>query len=293
MNTVDLHTHSLASIDGEFEAEQLIDLAVNFGLEYYAIADHDSIDSLKTAKDYADDKNITFIPAIEISVDMDGTPLHILGYNIDFEDQKYIARAKLYKEGVINYGRELIQKTLDFGFKFDPEIAYNSRSDHLVCEEIIAETILRDSRNDDDERLRRFRPGASLSDNPGFNFYKHFCSPGKPLHVPYSFNMPVIEASELIHSTGGKMFLAHPAHNIGHDIDLLNKIMSCGLDGIEVFSSYHKKQDTEHYYKVAKQNGLYMSVGSDFHGKAKPAIKLASIDYDEDELDKTVRFILC
>ena len=34
-----------------------------------------------------------------------------------------------------------------------------------------------------------------------------------------------------------------------------------------------------------------MSVGSDFHGASKPAIKMGSIDYDEDELIKTLKFI--
>ena len=293
MGKIDLHSHSIASVDGEYKPKDLIDLAINSGLKYYAICDHDSVNSLKEAVNYVKDKDINFIPSIEISAQIDTTPLHILGYNINYEDIKYKLRDEYVKDSNKKYGKELIQKAKDFGFYFDENIIYNYRKDHLVCEEIVGDTILNDKRNDLDERLLPFRKGNELSDNPSFNFFKHFCTIGKPLYIPYSFNMPIKEASELIHSTNGKMFLAHPAHNIKHDLNLLHSIMDYNLDGIEVFSSYHNKQDIDFYYKQAKKNNLYMSVGSDFHGKSKPAIKLGSIDYDEDELDKTVRYILC
>lgn len=292
MNTIDLHSHSIASLDGQFEPEELIDLAIQSGLKYYAIADHDVVDSLYKAKEYAKDKDLHFIPAVELSVDMDGTFLHILSYNIDFNDSRYLEIADLFKTEVVDYGRKLIAKTLEFGFKFDPEKPYTFRKDHLICEEIVGACVLSDPRNDNDERLKEFRPGGKYSDNPRFNFYKYLCTPGNPLYIPYTSNISMEYASKLIHETGGKMFLAHPNHNIGHNEELLNKIMSYGLDGIEVFSSYHSPSDIEYYYQKAKANNLYMSVGSDFHGESKPAIKLGSINYDEEQLNKTIKFIL-
>lgn len=292
MNTIDLHSHSIYSLDGQFEPEELIDMAIESGLKYYAIADHDVIDSLENAVNYAKDKDITFIPSVELSVNFEGKFLHILSYNIEFNDERYQYRAKLYKDFMVDYGKRLVQKTLDFGFKFNPELPFTYRKDHLICEEIVGDCVLKDSRNDNDKRLDDLRPGGKLSDNPRFNFYRKFCTPNNPLHIPYDSNISIEFCTKLIHETGGKMFIAHPNHNIGHDEQFFNKIMEYGLDGVEVFSSYHNSSDIEFYYDLAKKNNLYMSVGSDFHGESKPAIKLGSINYDQEELDKTIKAIL-
>ena len=68
--------------------------------------------------------------------------------------------------------------------------------------------------------------------------------------------------------------LAHPGQNLGGDDTLLSAILAEKIDGIEVFSSYHPPSAAAHYLKIAEQNGLLISCGSDFHGKHKPGIGL-------------------
>lgn len=46
------------------------------------------------------------------------------------------------------------------------------------------------------------------------------------------------------------------------------------IDGIEVFSSYHSHRMAEHYMRIALQNRLLVTCGSDFHGKHKPQIRI-------------------
>ena len=290
-NYIDLHNHTIESLDGSYTPEELIDIAIDNGIKHLAISDHDSVNSLDGALAYALDKDIKVIPAIEISAIIENYPLHILGYNIDYHNDGYNKRNKFVSEKNINWGKLAIQKALDYGFKFKPEDVYKQRKDGLICEELIGQNILNDNRNENDERLKEFRNGGKLSDNPTFNFYKEFYTKGKPLFVPYDFNMDIAKASKLIHESGGKMFLAHPKHNIGLDEEILKKIISYKLDGIEVFSSYHDEEATDFYYKKAKEHNLLMSVGSDFHGRSKPAIKMGSIDYDEEELLKTLKVL--
>lgn len=292
MNSIDLHTHSIASTDGEYTPEQLIDVALDSGVKFLAICDHDTVDSIPAAVEYAKDKDITLIPGIELSAIVDDAPIHITAYNIDYNHPGYKQRWDYIKDSNYSWGQKLIKKALDYGFKFNPDEVYKIRYDHQICEELVGEVIFADPRNDNDERLKEFRPGGKFSNNPPFNFYKELTTPGKPLYVEYETDMPIEEASKLIHETGGKMFLAHPCHNIKYSEELLNKIISYGLDGIEVFSSYHDEKAIKYYYDKAKQNNLYMSVGSDYHGKSKPSIKMCSIDYDHNELDKTINFIL-
>lgn len=292
MNTIDLHSHSIASLDGEFSPEALIDLAIQNNLKYYAITDHDCATSLPNAINYAKDKNIIFIPGIELSAIVEDTPIHLTAYNINYNDECFEKRRQFVRNANAEWGKKLIQKALDYGFKFNTEEVYSIRDDHLICEELVGEVILNDVRNNNDNRLIEFRKGGKFSNNPSFNFYKELTTLGKPLYVPYTTNIPIDEASKIIHKAHGKMFLAHPYHNIKYSEELLNKIISYGLDGIEVFSSYHDNDATNYYYNKAIKNNLYMSVGSDYHGKSKPSIKLGSIDYDENELNKTIDYIL-
>ncbi len=290
-NYIDLHTHSIASIDGTYTAKELIDIAIDSGIRYYAVSDHDNVSSIASAFDYAQGKDIVVIPAIEISSIIGNYPLHILGYNIDYNSKGIKDRVEFVRNALNGFAEAAIKKSLEYGFKFNPDDVYAMRDDHLVCEEMIGQAVLGNPENDNDERLVEFRYPNRLSDNPTFNFYKEFFGKGKPLNIVYDFNMPINQASKLIHDNGGKMFLAHPTYNIGHDEKILEEIISYGLDGIEVFSSYHNDKDTEFYYNQAKAHNLMMSVGSDFHGRSKPAIKMGSIDYDEDELIKTLKLL--
>jgi len=292
MNRIDLHNHTIASIDGQYEPEELVDIAIKNGIKYLAISDHDETSSIQKALEYGKNKDITIIPAIEISGIVGNSPIHILGYNIDFNNGEFKKRSKYVKNAILNWAPSLLKKIHEMGFEFDDKLAYSQRKDGLTCEELVGKVIFEDHRNDDNELLKPFREGGKLSDNPTFNFYKEFCAKGKPCFVPYDFNMDIKEVEKLIHSTGGKMFLAHPGHNIGKNEELLKEIIKCGIDGIEVFSSYHNQEMTDYFYQKAKEYNLYMSVGSDFHGRSKPAIKMGSINYDEEELNKTIKFIL-
>ena len=288
---VDLHMHSIASLDGTYSAKELIDFALKANLEYMAICDHDEVSSIDEASEYAKANNIRFIKGIEISTIMDKHPLHILGYNIDHHDPRFSTRSKYVQECTKLWAVQAIRKTQEFGFSCDADEIFAIAKNGIVCEENIGEIVLNDQRNDKDERLLPFREGGKLSDNPTFNFYKTFFSPNGPLYIEYDFNLPLSETAKLIKETGGKMFLAHPAYNIGLNEDLLKQIISFGLDGIEVFSSYHDAQAVSFYYDMAKKYDLHMSVGSDFHGALKPSIKMGSIDYDHDELDRTLKFL--
>ena len=53
---IDLHSHTTAS-DGEFKPKELIDKAIQKKISVLAITDHDTIDSLDEAIDYAKNKD--------------------------------------------------------------------------------------------------------------------------------------------------------------------------------------------------------------------------------------------
>jgi hypothetical protein len=70
--------------------------------------------------------------------------------------------------------------------------------------------------------------------------------------------------------------LAHPGINVREDGQLLEGIFAAGVQGLEVFSSYHRPAQIEYYKQAALAHGRLLTCGSDFHGKTKPSIQLGS-----------------
>mgnify|MGYP003342264836 CR=1 FL=1 len=54
--------------------------------------------------------------------------------------------------------------------------------------------------------------------------------------------------------------------------DLVRTLKADGLDGVEVHYSTHTPRQTRDYLALAKQQGLLVTGGSDFHGLTKPDI---------------------
>ena len=80
---VDLHLHTLAS-DGRLTPTELVRLAAGRGLRTIAVTDHDTTDGLAEAFDAAKEfPGVRIIPGIELSADVPGDEVHVLGYFID------------------------------------------------------------------------------------------------------------------------------------------------------------------------------------------------------------------
>ena len=98
---VDLHLHTQAS-DGTLTPSELVDLCAARGLKVIAISDHDSTEGLNEA--FASAKahpDLHVIPAIELSADVPGSEIHILGYFIDTSDADFQDTLRRFREGTL------------------------------------------------------------------------------------------------------------------------------------------------------------------------------------------------
>ena len=85
----DLHTHTINS-DGEYTTKQLVQKIRESNIKTFAISDHDSIKSINDMKEI-DLTGLNYIKAIEISSILDNKyKMHILGYNIDEENEQLL-----------------------------------------------------------------------------------------------------------------------------------------------------------------------------------------------------------
>ena len=277
MSWIDLHMHSICSNDGDFTPEQMVDKCRDAGIRIMAIADHNSCRAVPGARARAEEKGVICIPAIELDCCYEDVDLHVLGYGIDASDVRY---AQL-EEDLAGQERATsaprIRMMRERGLVIDEEKAYALAHYGYVTGEVIAEVALADPGNDGHPMLKEYRPGQSRSDNPYVNFYWDWCAKGKETYIPIHF-ISLQEAIRLIRSSGGIPVLAHPGNNVKEKDDLLDAVLRCGIQGIEVYSSYHNPAQTGYYRRKAEEYGLAVTCGSDYHGKTKPSIRLGVMD---------------
>ena len=273
---VDLHIHSNCSGDGEYSPRELMVLCRNAGIEVAALADHNTVRGVGEALEWAGRLGLKLIPAVELDCTFQGVDLHLLGYGIDPANPAFAE----VERNVLDQERQASRKRIALvggqGIAVDAEEVMRLAPEGVAAGELIAELALLDERNADNPLLRPYRPGGPRSDNPYVNFYWDFCAQGKPAYVPIRYP-GLDEAVRLVRGSGGVAVLAHPGNNTRENETLLRGIATQGIDGMEVYSSYHSPAQTVFYRELTTELRLRATCGSDFHGKTKPSIALGSV----------------
>ncbi len=257
---IDLHTHTTAS-DGELEPAQLVRCAEEHALSAVAITDHDTVAGFDEAKAASVGLDIEVIPGVEMSADFDGE-MHILGLFVD----PYAA---------------ILQGAMQ-----DMRMWRAERNEHMISKladlgiEICREDVLAKTHSGQMESVGRVHMALALVEkgvvaDVGEAFSKYLMRTGEA-YVPRKRFSPE-KCIEIIKSSGGCAFLAHPVYS-AKDIEelevLVEKLMGYGLDGLEC---YHSAQDyaySEGCLRICERHGLLVSGGSDFHGANKPEAQL-------------------
>ncbi len=88
------------------------------------------------------------------------------------------------------------------------------------------------------------------------------------------------QAIDLIHECGGMAFLAHPGI-YSPDTWELETMIDEGIEGIEVYYTFHKETEVEKWKYLARRYDLMMSSGSDYHGPTSRNPRMVgSVPYD-------------
>lgn len=272
MSKIDLHIHSCFSGDGEFLPREIIARCKALDMELVAIADHNSVRGVAEAMDEAGELKV--ISGVELDCTYEGRNFHLLGYGFDYTREEFDA----VEQDILRQERDAAKEKIRLfqnatGLPVNEEEVFAAADNGVVTGELIAQLLLAREDAGQYETLRPYLPGGAKSDMPNVRFYWDFFSEGKPACVPIKY-LSLRDAAALIHSAGGIAVLAHPGQNLGGDDRLLEGIISEKIEGIEVFSSYHSREEAAHYLDIAVRNNLLVTCGSDFHGRHKPNIVL-------------------
>ncbi|ELE6598617.1 PHP domain-containing protein [Vibrio alginolyticus] len=248
---IDLHSHTTAS-DGRLEPKDLVERALSFDIEVLAITDHDTVDGLALAKQYVQDNNlpIKIINGIEISTVWQNKDIHIVGLNIDPENEQLSALIEQQKQHRITRS-ELIAERLQKATRVG------------VLEEVrqIA----------GDAPVTRAHFAKWLVDN-GYAktmqmVFKKYLTRNNPGYVPPNW-CSMKDAVDAIHAAGGMAVLAHPGRyklTAKWIKRLLAAFVEAGGDAMEVAQPQQAQQERRNLGDYAIQYKLLASQGSDFH----------------------------
>ena len=256
---IDLHAHTTAS-DGENNPSELIDMAIEHGLSAIAITDHDSIDGLEEAYNYSKDKNIIFIPGIEMDASVPIGKMHIVGLFIDFKNSAF--KEKLNK--VIEYrnirNAYFIKELNNMGYDITLEELQKEASGNVIGKPHFARIFL--------------RKGYIKTKDEMFD--KVFNK--EPLNHFVRFSYTPKEVISMLKQIGAIVILAHPQSlKLEHDklVATLRQLKDFGLDGLESYHSNQTPEQMKEYKEIANELGLIYTKGSDYHGPIiKPNIQL-------------------
>lgn len=288
---IDLHIHSNLS-DGELSPKEIIDRAVNNGVEVIAIADHDTTVTYNDDLfNYAKENNVKLITAVEISTKYKGIGIHVLGYNFDINNK--LLTDKLYSNRNARhiYLHDVATKLKEFGYVID--VNSLDKIDGVTKAHIASNIV----ENIDNEELLLKIFGYVPERG---EFIETIMNEGCPCYVEKETISPM-EASDLIREAGGKVILAHPVaykYEDGlTDNDILNLVNEMKPDGIEANYVYldrngNKINECIHWNNFAKHHNLITTIGSDFHkvDNVHPDIGLINEDITLD--DKEINTII-
>ncbi len=241
---VDLHLHSSFS-DGKYSVEEIIDKALSKDLKIISITDHDTVDQIELADKIAIQKGIQNIPGVEVSSEIEGLEIHILGYFIDPKNSDLKYYLQQFKLERLERAERILKNLKKLGVNLSiEEVLQFSESKPITRPHIAFALIKKKIVSSYYEAFQKY-----LGDNSKAYEKKHHSSPEKVIN--------------LLHSCGGLAFLAHP-YNLSDG--KLKEIIKAGIDGIEIYHPTIKKSRQDFLHKLCVEYSLLESGGSDFHG---------------------------
>lgn len=244
---MDLHAHTYAS-DGEHSPEELIEIARERGVTTLAVADHDTVAGVERALAAAAlAGDIEVIPGVELSTDIPGHEIHMLGYFVDWRDPSFLDMLGKFRDGRVGRAEKICAKLDALGAPISFARVQEIAGDGNIGRPHIAQALL--------------EAGHVSTINEAFDKY---LANDKPAYVEH-YSLPPEEAVALIRRAGGVPVLAHPRGVTAY----VPELVKAGMLGLECYYAEYDERERAELVALAKQYGLVTTGGSDFHGLHK------------------------
>ena len=245
--TIDLHLHTLAS-DGRLSPTELIQLVASQGLETISITDHDSTEGLAEAYEAAKKfPYMRIIPGIEMSADIPGDEVHVLGYFLDYHDVEFQEMLTELRRGRVGRAQVMVEKLVALGKPVEWERVLHFAGDGTVGRPHIALAMVE----------------AGYFKEPKEAFEEYLGNDGLAYYDRPKLNPT--ESVAMIRKVGGVPVLAHPTFMNDMEAGIAS-LKKEGLVGMEVYYAQYDDDTVRHLARLAREYDLIPCGGSDYHG---------------------------
>ena len=281
MARLDLHTHSIRS-DGVREPAWVVERAAANGAELIALTDHDTLDGVAEAISAGRRCGIRVIPGVELGVHADQLgEVHVLGHfpQADGADAPALRdlqhQLAAYRQERRSRAQQILDRLADLGVRLDPR-----RVAAIAASDGGAETSV------GRPHIARAMVEAGHADSVADAFNRFLRNSG-PAYVARRV-LGLSESIEVIQQAGGLATLAHPTRYDQPDL-AIDAFARAGGDGLEVYYRRDPPDLIAEGEAQAARYGLFLTVGSDWHGLHDDECEPASVEAPDQAVDRFFR----
>lgn len=260
MAIVDLHLHTTYS-DGRLKPAQLVRLCADRGLEVIAVSDHDSTEGLDEVFETASElPGLTVIPAIELSTDIPGSEVHVLGYFVDRHDPELQSALTRFRDGRGHRAKRMVERLAELGVEVSWERVKELSGGGAIGRPHIAQAMV--------------EAGHVRYPKDAFDQY---LGRNGPAYAERAKLTPR-EAIAMLRANGAVPVMAHPTYSasksdrdeVAQLREILVELKDAGLAGMEVHYGDYTPDQVEYLAALARELDLIACGGSDYHASGNP-----------------------
>jgi 3',5'-nucleoside bisphosphate phosphatase len=262
---IDLHSHTDAS-DGSLTPQELVELGKRSDLDALAITDHDTFAGYEAALPFARAAGLDLVRGIELNATLhlrEGVrrAVHVLAYFPVAEPARpFLDWLDSQRDERRSRNRRLAEVLQQRGIDISVD-EVEARGKTLAGRVHFARILV--------------EKGYAASSEDAF---RRYLGETAPTYV-HRHSQTVEEMLRTIRDAGGIPVIAHPVRlsmRPEQERDWLAEWKRVGLLGLEVYHSEHRPLLQAHYRQLAEELQLLPTGGSDFHGAAKPDVRLGT-----------------
>ena len=224
------------------------------GLAGLVITDHDSVAAYPQVLQGAQQAGVSMVTGVEFSSQFEGASVHVLGYSFAHTAPSITALCRRHTERRHRRNHAILAKLRASGMPLDEErfiIEVGAVGRPHIAQAMVEQGYV-----------------ASLPEA-----FKKWIGDGMPCYAAGDV-ITTEETIAAIHKGGGFAIIAHP--HLMRPQRVITRLMTLPFDGLEGYYAHFHSKDEQRWVRMGRERDWLVTGGSDFHGAAKPMIRLGA-----------------